>query len=528
MWLTLLLAAFDDAANRASRKASRHEMEKRLFAIDRNRGPSITESLLRAFAGIVAINSGPEFESHRGSARQYRLQQMHEICKAAIGSRVASSLRFTPLPEFLFPFLAAEEPRLSEHRTPLVPLNDADGVSASVGNQSPFIPRVRTEFDPLLAIALQLWEDHRFRAFEWSFCTNIASAHDWIAATHADVRGWTWNQVFEASQAWHAKFTSSLAGLPVPASLVILRWPDGWTLQRLTEKSDLAREGESMEHCIGGPDRGRGRRDGESSYWQNIRDDSSVILSLRDEANTPEATIESSNLRVQQIQGPGDQRPREEVLLRLREAFWRLEAWPEHRTISRLGPSGVWTPFRIMENEEAKHALRNLNLAAADIGGDSTQKSRAPIGWHRRDIIHSALYSLGAMAELMGEPNNVRITREWLEKIQLPPDVEFERVIGALWSKTADEILLVVEQDAKPVFYYLETPNWENPTSTSSMIEALYDFTSAKREPPDVSHIEVFPGLPPGHLGIWMEVHESVAKAREKRAIQVLPVQKEG
>jgi hypothetical protein len=62
---------------------------------------------------------------------------------------------------------------------------------------------------------------------------------------------------------------------------VVKAWPDGWTIQRLTDPDILKYEGREMSNCVGG-------------YSDQTADGTSMIYSLRDEDNVPHTTLEIS------------------------------------------------------------------------------------------------------------------------------------------------------------------------------------------------------------------------------------------
>ena len=345
MWLALLLAAADDTLDARGRRAALRELRQRLIPTARPRCPSLSEALIE-FAFRFTRERGPFAGSY------YRL---HEEEWMVIQGLVFDLIRkILPISSSdLMPVSWLHIPRLSGRTDKvlsiLLPTLDAEELHASsIEGRSPQF-RVRTEWDYLVLFLLFEWgndqdwspRDMGIEGYECSTLLEMLeyarSMKDWATAVHPDLTQMNWDQARDASEAWHRRFARAGFGSPCSAALVVLRWPDGWTLQRLTEKRDFAQEGTSMGHCIGGPLRREGIRDGESEYWQDARDDRTIIFSLRDPLGRPQATVESEQGgEVLQVQGSRDQKPPPEAMAKLREAFWALEVFPGQRRIHRM------------------------------------------------------------------------------------------------------------------------------------------------------------------------------------------------
>jgi hypothetical protein len=83
---------------------------------------------------------------------------------------------------------------------------------------------------------------------------------------------------------------------PAEPGEVVYRFADGWTLQKLTTRSQLTQEGEIMQHCVG-------------NYCAKVQAGESVIYSLRDPQGHPHVTLEWSpkTRRFVQIRGKQNQ-----------------------------------------------------------------------------------------------------------------------------------------------------------------------------------------------------------------------------
>jgi len=99
-----------------------------------------------------------------------------------------------------------------------------------------------------------------------------------------------------------------VAGRRVPQGNVEYQWPDGWTVQRLTEPEQLKAEGEVMQHCVG-------------EYCSQVAEGATIVYSLRDPAGNPHATVEFNNAlnRFVQVQGKQNQTPLPKYMNRVKE-----------------------------------------------------------------------------------------------------------------------------------------------------------------------------------------------------------------
>ena len=155
----------------------------------------------------------------------------------------------------------------------------------------------RTGREPLFACLIRTLLDPTTPAAGFVLpVARLTQVRDWFDATRPDLSTWTFDQAVAAAEAWH----HSLRGQrghdvqyrgPVPDALVVLRWPSGWTWQRLMTKRDFAREGIAMGHCVGG-DQERGPPDGNSDYYKLHRDGRGAFFSLRNAQNVPWVTVE--------------------------------------------------------------------------------------------------------------------------------------------------------------------------------------------------------------------------------------------
>jgi hypothetical protein len=141
---------------------------------------------------------------------------------------------------------------------------------------------------------------------------------DWAEAEHVNLYDYDFDQALAASCEWHRQFSVGVGFRSTVAPAVVLAtWEDGGHIDRLVTRRHLADEGTSMGHCVGGRLDRRGIAPGDGQYWQQVRDDKSIIVSYRGPSDMPYATVEitrstdagdnSLRLYISQVQGPEDE-----------------------------------------------------------------------------------------------------------------------------------------------------------------------------------------------------------------------------
>jgi hypothetical protein len=523
MWLSLLLAAMNDAAEQRTRRAALHELRQRLRPTEDARGPALVEILLD-FAVRYAARYDVGWSSVSTTTQRPRREPFgYGKGNGGIWSQTVQLWRqvYTADGMVAIPWSHAERLADQTHMERFdvcwlsVPKPDLDFVTGI--RLAPPTPLVRTEGDALLDQALRFWEASDFDPGVHGFLINrFPSLMDWVRAVHPPIRTLTWAQILEGSQRWHAQFQSLNVGCALPNALVVIRWPDGWTLQRLTEKKDFAGEGTSMSHCVGGPDRGNGQRDGESRDYQRARDDQLVVLSLRDAMGVPHATVSVTRAGVyEQVQGPWNGPLEAEADRRLREALWRMEAWGD-LPVFRLGQPNVWSDAALSTQNDVLHAMSEARNAEEHL---------------RRGMRHSGSFELTAQRLLSHLLHGtMRFAREKMmflhqdevaARSRAPGLSLTAHAMGGVRALNTRRSLLVYE-DGDHLVYVVRPP--EGPGEIElDLLTAIRAFTEVPREPPDTSHLEVYPGLHETFNFAWNGLLLPIAEARRLRSIQVLP-----
>jgi hypothetical protein len=144
-----------------------------------------------------------------------------------------------------------------------------------------------TVVDPFVAwIARESVREYRGEGRDWGspaaiglapktwrhgIASNIREALHWVMASPEPVDLMTMDlgEAHERAKAFW-KEMSSREGKAIPGA-VVTRFPDGWTIQRLTQKKQLETEGSVMENCLQ-----------HGYYWDDVRDGKAEIYSLRD------------------------------------------------------------------------------------------------------------------------------------------------------------------------------------------------------------------------------------------------------
>ena len=112
--------------------------------------------------------------------------------------------------------------------------------------------------------------------------TNLSTIVDWAAATRPNIMQLSYNQAIRRANAWHRKLEKEERQKGVEAGEVVFRFPDGWTVQRLTTFPHLKQEGKAMHHCVGQV----------PHYWRGMERGEIGIYSLRDPEGKPRVTLE--------------------------------------------------------------------------------------------------------------------------------------------------------------------------------------------------------------------------------------------
>jgi len=166
-----------------------------------------------------------------------------------------------------------------------------------------------------------------------------------------DIMQLSWSEARELADEYHEDLKNRERAENMRKGDVIHSWPDGWTLQDLKDEEALKAEGDAMGHCVGG-------------YGHEVDSGRTKILSLRDPNNQPHVTMELEprnyalheqyagakgpqwgnnehpgripvydesrpvvpGSRIVQIQGKGNEVPKDEYQQRLKEWF---TAFPE-------------------------------------------------------------------------------------------------------------------------------------------------------------------------------------------------------
>lgn len=105
---------------------------------------------------------------------------------------------------------------------------------------------------------------------------------DWVSGTGEDLSRYSILEAVDAAGRWHDELARKAEqGEVRQVDDVVHRWPDGWTIQRLTQRADLKAEGAAMGHCVGNAD-----------YFEEVAAGRAEILSLRDAKGRPRVTLE--------------------------------------------------------------------------------------------------------------------------------------------------------------------------------------------------------------------------------------------
>lgn len=340
MWFALALVALGDAADAAARRAAAHELRQRLRL---DAPPPET--------GVVA-----------------RLRM--EMLRHRENPRVAASATFL-LSNLIGPVFATSTPAeaLSQgQRTgnPLVevlPLGvTPDGLAILVGmddldeRAGPLIPwvfacvaailreDVRLTGDPLAPSSLTMRLKNTWKE-------ELPNVLDWFYAIHPDLTRLSIPAAIDAATAWHAALPEATLASGLEPGIVVARWTDGATLQRLVTRRAVEDEGKAMRHCVG-------------SHWAEVAR-GIAVFSYRDATGVPQATFEVEGGRLNDLEGVRNQAltdatvaGRIRVWLTDRETSMGTWSRKLPEAVQQDRPPGVAAPLRFcMEAEEPEGAL---------------------------------------------------------------------------------------------------------------------------------------------------------------------------
>lgn len=147
---------------------------------------------------------------------------------------------------------------------------------------------------------------------------------DWSVENKIDLFAYSFEDAYAAQMNWHINLMTShgvkeIDIKEIDKDRIVFRFSDNKHFLYLLNDKDLDYEGKKMGHCVGG-----------SNYKSNVKNSSSLLLSLRDQNNEPHVTIEiqtSSSMVVQQ-QGKGNKRPIDKYLHLLKEFIMYASNFP--------------------------------------------------------------------------------------------------------------------------------------------------------------------------------------------------------
>lgn len=195
------------------------------------------------------------------------------------------------------------------------------------------LDRIRRDAPAIVGMGLQEWHEllDRFR-----------SVVDWAEAERVDLGKYLSPDALEAAEEWADERRDVRA---VPQGDVVHAWDDGWTVQRLGTREQLAVEGDVMQHCVAEYDVD------EDGQTFEPGGDAVAVYSLRDPKGRPHATMEynverSLDRYVAQLRGKQNAVPKPEYLRRMVE--FRLEHLVEEgleQVDAPLHADGLHEPF---------------------------------------------------------------------------------------------------------------------------------------------------------------------------------------
>jgi hypothetical protein len=286
MLLALLAAVMDDVALEAGRRASSHELRRRLSL---DAPPPETGVVVRLRMEMLRYKAEPLVAL---TATYLLLNQ--------IGTTYSSS---TPAE------LIAQGQRNGEPLVEVLPVGYDSGNLAVLlapdevdERAGPLIAwmfaRTAAIYREDAARIRQHLEDPVFNArpsptwtlrLKNAWRDELPNVLDWFHATHPDLTRFSIPEAIDAATTWHAALPAGSLPSGLEPGIVVARWADGATLQRLVTRRAVEDEGKAMRHCVG-------------SHWSDVAR-GVAVFSYRDVEGNPQATFEVESQRLSDLEG---------------------------------------------------------------------------------------------------------------------------------------------------------------------------------------------------------------------------------
>ena len=131
----------------------------------------------------------------------------------------------------------------------------------------------------------------------------------------------------------------------------LLTFPDGFKLIELFSQQALDREGKLMQHCVG-------------SYYQQVKEESVKVVSLRYPSNNPHATLELRGKEILQIKGKQNKAPIQKYWSYLHQYIkqFNLKVISDHLNIGLVKVDSRTMTLEEFTNSKNLVVRGNLNL----------------------------------------------------------------------------------------------------------------------------------------------------------------------
>ena len=127
-----------------------------------------------------------------------------------------------------------------------------------------------------------------------------ARIRDWAERTQAQMQGRSLESAVKETEKWHKESAAIGKGeyLPTQPEDIVIKYPNGFTWQRVSRGIDAKIEGNKMNHCVG-------------NYCEDVDEGKINVYSLRDKNNAPLVTagFKYDNKVVVQMKGKDDINP---------------------------------------------------------------------------------------------------------------------------------------------------------------------------------------------------------------------------
>lgn len=246
MWLTVLLSALDEAASEEGRRASTHEVARRLGVPWRREGDG---------GSAASVPAAPPLRF--ASTQEAFLSILPEVIsrETAIAFHYLAGRLGSWEPERKVVDLRPEDVGVNPE-SGLFPFRIPTRFSARTSDA--LVPWLFREISAWLdwnsvepEDGMETWEGRNLYKLQRVFLQKLSLFFDWVSGTHPDLSLYTIDSAIHAAVAWHDTLANVRSKNAPRPGVVVAQFADGARIERLVSRPELNEEGKTMGHCIG-------------------------------------------------------------------------------------------------------------------------------------------------------------------------------------------------------------------------------------------------------------------------------------